>query len=183
MFKRILSLVLLGALLTVGWAIAQDDAPPATRPIYTVLAYGDDVFEPEIWLASAVERDDRATATWSASLLSAVAYIEYLYFDADPIDRESMDTYFDNAWFDTVLSSYDSYQKTGVCYGDDVTLHTFDLTLVSMDQSFDYSMRYWTEWLDETRLTTFFLLFPVFDTEGLDIYAERLYPDLPACNS
>ena len=58
MIKRFIILVVLlsGALLV---SRAQDKP---TREIYTVLSYGDSVFEPDKWLASAREEAGRTTA-------------------------------------------------------------------------------------------------------------------------
>lgn len=185
MFRWMTLVGLVVVMVGLGMVRAQDsdgenaevNAPDDGREIYTALSYGEDVFEPGLWLASATEQRSRTTAQWSASDLGAIAFLQYLHFDQDPRDRDGMDDFFDNDWFDITLSNYDSYRKTGVCYGDDLTLHTFDVTASGID----YSMRYWTEWVDEDRIAALFLLFPAVDRAGLDDYAERLYPDLMSC--
>jgi hypothetical protein len=142
-----------------------------------VLAYGDDVFEPELWLASATESPDRTTAQWSAATLGGLAYLDYRHFEQE-LAPDEVAEYFDDGWFETTFSVYDSWKKVGVCYsGDNLTLHKFNLTL----QNTEYAMRYWVEQVSPMRVMALFVLFPSADPTSLDDYAARLYPKLPDC--
>lgn len=156
-------------------ARAQDEKPPE-REIYTVLAVGDDVFEPDIWFASATETVGMTTAQWNAPSISALSYLIYRHFD-EGIKPEDVASYFDNAWFEAAFANYESWKKVGVCYDGDLTLNKFNLKLYDTD----FAMRYWVEPVSDTRVKAIFIVFPSADVAGLDDYAARLYPDLPDC--
>jgi hypothetical protein len=174
MFKKLLPafILIFGAALLTS---AQDDKPPL-REIYKALSYGDEVFEPDLWFASATETVGMTTAQWNAPSISALSYLVYRHFD-EGIQPEDVGTYFDNAWFEAAFANYESWRKVGVCYDDDTALHKFNLRLYDTD----YAMRYWVEPVSDTRVMAIFIVFPSADVPGLDDYAARLYPDLPDC--
>jgi hypothetical protein len=171
--KLLLALILIfGAALLTS---AQDEKPPL-REIYKVLSYGDEVFEPDLWFASATETVGMTTAQWNAPSISALSYLVYRHFD-EGIKPEDVATYFDNAWFEASFANYESWRKVGVCYRGDLTLHKFNLRLYDTD----FAMRYWVEPVTTTRVKAIFIVFPSADVTGLDDYAARLYPDLSDC--
>lgn len=174
MFRKLLLalMVIFGAALLTN---AQDDKPPL-REIYKVLSYGDEVFEPELWFASATETLGMTTAQWEARSLSALSYVVYRHFD-EGIRPEDVATYFDNAWFEAAFANYESFRKVGVCYNGDITLHKFNLRIYETD----FAMRYWVEPVSDTRVKAIFIVFPSADVNGLDDYAARLYPALSDC--
>jgi len=174
MFKKLLLalIVIFGAVILVN---AQDNKPPL-REIYKVLSIGDEIFEPDLWFASATETVDMTTAQWNAPSISALSYVVYRHFD-EGIKPEDIGTYFDNAWFEAAFANYESWRKVGVCYDGDLTLHKFNLQLYDTD----FAMRYWVEPVSETRVKAIFLVFPSADVTSLDDYAARLYPDLSDC--
>lgn len=174
MFKKLfLALIIIFSVALL--ALAQDDKPPL-REIYKVLSYGDDVFEPDIWYASATETVGMTTAQWNAASMSALSYVVYRHFD-EGIKPEDVGTYFDNTWFEAAFANYTSWRKVGVCYDGDITLHKFNLTLSGID----FAMRYWVEPVSDTRVKAMFIVFPSANVTDLDEYAARLYPDLPDC--
>lgn len=189
--RKLLALILM-VLVSAGAVYAQDiatteEAAPAAatteREIYTVLRYGDAVFEPELWFVTATESAARTTATWTprpeANYGSAVAYADYLHFDGG-YTADGLDELFNDAWFAGTLSSYQSYTNTLSCDGAGVSLYEFNLRF----DDADYVMRYWVEPVTETRVMAFFILFPARDVaarQTLEDYAKRLYPDLSVC--
>jgi hypothetical protein len=176
MFKKlaVLLMVLCCGVVVIN---AQDDLFLEEREIYTALSYGDEVFEPELWLASATESEVATTATWSSPSLGAVSYLDYRHYD-EGTTTEEIDALFDNTWFEAVFANYATWQKTAVCYDGDVTLHEFDLT----NGDILYNMRYWVEPVEDfTRVRAHFIVFPNSYLPELDEYSERLFPDLPAC--
>ncbi|MCA0454480.1 MAG: hypothetical protein LCI00_10940 [Chloroflexi bacterium] len=172
MVKRLIILVVLltGALL-VGRA--QDTAE---REIYTVLSYGDGVFEPEQWLASAREENGRTTAEWRDDDISGLAYLGYIHFD-NPIQPDQIPLVFTEDWFNAVFANYQGIVETSNCQLDEVTLHEFNV----LQAGVRFSVRYWIEHIDENRVLTLFLMFPSADPENMNTYAERLFPDAPIC--
>lgn len=176
MLKKLL-VVLVVLVCSVALIQAQDREEPEEREIYTALAYGDDVFEPELWLASATESEVTTTVTWSTTAYGALSYLDYRHYD-DGITADEITTVFDNTWFESVFANYSSWRKVAVCYDEDVTLHEFELT----SGESQYNMRYWVEPAEDfTRVRAQFVVFPNSYLPELDEYSERLFPDLPAC--
>ncbi|MCB9450577.1 MAG: hypothetical protein H6672_04015 [Anaerolineaceae bacterium] len=176
---KILTAVFLIVLVT-GGVYAQtrnqgDGAVP--REIYTALAFGEAIFEPDIWLASASEKPDRTTAEWRADPLLGLAFLDYLHFD-DGITPEDADAFFTSDWFEVTFSSYQSWEKRATCVFDN------HLTLREFAFVFDdapYTMRYWTQYINENRVSALFLLLPSDQPELMETYAERLYPAGYSC--
>lgn len=166
--------------------VMQEETPEATaapdmaqlREIYVALAYGEEVFEPGVWQASATEMELQTTAQWNAPSLGALSFLNYLHFK-DGITLDGMNEFFDKTWFDATFANYESYRKTGVCYADEVTLHKFTLGL----RGSDYAMRYWTELVGPTRIAAIYIVVPSNTPEAMDQYAARLFPELPDCKA
>jgi hypothetical protein len=172
MIKRFLILVVLlsGALLV---SRAQDKP---TREIYTVLSYGDDVFEPDQWLASAKEEAGRTTAEWRDDAISGLAYLGYIHFD-DPIQPDQIPLVFTDDWFKAVFANYQGMVETTNCQLEDVTLH--QISVVQAGSRFD--VRYWIQPIDENRVLTLFLMFPSSDSTNMGKYAKKLFPNADIC--
>jgi hypothetical protein len=173
MIKRLFILVVLlgGALLV---SRAQDK--PA-REIYTVLSYGDDVFEPDQWLASAKEETGRTTGEWRNDAIGGLAYLAYIHFD-NPITPDQIPLVFTDDWFKAVFANYQGMVETTNCQLQDVTLH--QLSVVQVASRFD--VRYWIKPINENRVLTFFLMFPSTDKTNMNTYAKKLFPDADVCN-
>ncbi len=180
MSKRIVLISLISLLLIVAFASvhAQDTQPtaPAAREIYTVLSYGDDVFEADTWLASASEEPTRTTGQWRNDAIGGLAYLDYLHFDT-PILKEQLGDTFGPAWFDAVLYNYDEFRELTTCAVDGILIHDFSL----LENNIKYTMRYWIQWVSESRVLTIFVIFPTEDAANLRTYSERLFPNAAAC--
>ena len=172
MLKRLIILVvLLAGALVVGQA---QDKP--AREIYTALSYGDSVFEPESWLASATDQVGVTTAQWRADLLNGLAYLSYLHFDT-PVQPDQISLIFTDDWFKATFANYQSVQEVTNCQLNDVTLHEFSL----LQNNEKFSLRYWIKPISENRVLTMFLVFPSSSTKLLDDYAKKLFPDATVC--
>lgn len=179
MFKTLSILVVAFA----AFMIVSAQSPQ--REIYTVLSYGDDVFEPDMWLTSASELGSHTTATWSNYAEGALAYADYLHFD-DGFDVETTDDVFNERYFDVTLSGYESWRELNNCVfeSEDETDSTYiRLYEFSLEQnSVKYVMRYWiTPTEDDTRVLAIFVLYPADNVTKLDDYAALLFPDAVAC--
>lgn len=161
--------------LTVDEAMHQLE--PLAREIYTVLGWGDYVFEADLWRVTATEQPERTTAQWTAIDLGAVSYFDYLHFDTG-VNLETLDEYFNDVWFTSTLGGYDSWERIETCTEEGLTLHLFDLQLGEND----YAMRYWIYPATSTRVLTAFITMPKNNPDDMGIYADRLFPQLPDCN-
>jgi len=146
------------------------------REIYTVLHYGDAVFEPDVWLASAGEEDIRSNATWRADSLGAVAFATYLHFD-DGVPADVMTSFFNDDWFKTTFTNYTGYHELEHCDAQGMTLYEFSVLV----NDAKYMMRYWIQPINDTRILAFFIVLPTTDEKSLDKYAALLYPDFASC--
>lgn len=179
MFKRV---VILLAMLAAVWLMvaAQDDPAELDEPereIYVALSYGDEVFEPDIWYASASEEPSRAKATWRADGIGGVAYLDYIHFD-EGVAFSQLDAIFTDGWFNATLSNYSVWRENTRCDLGDLRLIEFSL----QTNSVKYEMRYWIEIATDYRVRTMFVVFPADDEANLDDYANRLFPEMPSCS-
>jgi hypothetical protein len=156
--------------------ILVGQAQRSEREIYTALAYGDDVFEPDLWYASATEEETRTQASWTSYDLSAVAFLDYLHFP-DGIAPEELGEFFDKDWFNGTLANYEAWEQQAVCRAGELTLYEFE---VDSEGSL-YRMRYWIQPVSRERVAALFLVFPVDDPASMDDYATRLFPELVSC--
>jgi hypothetical protein len=172
MIKRfIILVVLLGGAMLVSRA---QDKPQ--REIYTVLSYGDNVFEPDEWLASAREEAGRTTAEWRDDAISGLAYLGYIHFD-NPIQPDQIPLVFTDDWFKAVFANYQGIAEVSNCEMQGVTLHLFKV--VQAGNNFD--VRYWIKRIDESHVLTLFLMFPSTDKTNMNTYAKKLFPDADLC--
>jgi hypothetical protein len=172
--KRFLLLTLLLSVLVTTASLAAQQATPTPAPareIYIALGLGDPVFEPETWLASAAERDDRTTATWLSKDLGALGYAEYLHFDGG-YEPDALISFFDDEWFGVSFKEYTSWERTARCAVGDTLVYEF--TLAKDDLS--YRMRYWVQPITPTRVLAMHLVFPADRADRLDNYSERFAP-------
>ena len=172
MIKRfIILVVLLGGAVWIGRA---QDKP--VREIYTVLSYGDSVFEPDQWLVSAREEVGRTTAEWRNDAVSGLAYLGYIHFD-NPIQPDQIPLVFTDDWFNAVFANYQGMTETSNCQLQDVTLHQFTV----LQAGSRFNVRYWIKPINESRVLTLFVMFPTTDTTRMDTYAKKLFPDAAVC--
>jgi hypothetical protein len=156
--------------------VRAQDAPQ--REIYTALKYGDDIFEPDVWLASAEEETSRTTATWTAHSLDALAFVSFLHFD-NGIKPEALDAFFNDDWFKGTFSNYKGYREMNRCHKHDLILHEFSMLVNNLK----YTMHYWIRPISDTRVLALFVIFPTTDRDKLDDYGKKLFPDLINCSA
>lgn len=175
MLNRFL-LVLAVVLAAVAGVHAQSSSE---REIYTALRYGDEIFEPELWLASANEQTDRTTAIWEQNTEGALAYVELLHWASDAPDSQAeIEEFFTNDWFDGVFSTYAGWEPVGeACLVKDLHRWKFSLTL----NDIEYIMYYWVKPLTSTRVLAASLVYPSDNLAQLENYANRWVPDTTRC--
>lgn len=178
-------LLLLGLIVFALFGIvrAQEATPEAlpsapAREIYTVLGYGDEVFEVDQWLASAEEGPNRTRATWRSDVIGGVAFADYLHYEGG-VSPDQFDALFNTEWFNATLANFPVWREQTRC--DLGNLRLIEYTLQIADTP--YTMRYWIEWVNETRVMTFYIVVPEGFASLLDTYGARLYPDLASCSA
>ena len=191
--RKILPLLVI-VLLVAAVTQAQDtETPAAEREIFTVLKLGDDIFEHDLWWASAAETAGRTSATWlptAESGYGAVSHIQYLHFD-DGYTSTQLDELFNDQWFAQTFLNWEEVRKTNVCFNGEVTLHEFSMAFRDAnDNVTQYDLRYWIAPVSETRVRTWHLAFATTFADGspnpdsaalLDEYAALISPDFTAC--
>lgn len=179
MLNRAALILMLVLSLAAVPAFAQDASPDAPREIYTVLSYGDGVFSPDGWLATAYEQFDRATAYWTATDISAVAHVDLIHFDYGFSVGEALRFFGADlqGWLDVVLSNYQPWQIRARCGVGDLML----LEIEGEFQGEPKLIRYWFQPTSYTRLLTVQLIFPAQNRDLLDRYAAQMFPHLPEC--
>lgn len=178
--RLLTALVMLTAavIAALGAVSAQDAGPFGERELHAVLGYGDQVFEPGMWLARGREFTDRTTAQWDSQLLGGLAYADFLHYD-DEIRAEQMAGRFDTEWFNVTLRNYDEWTQTASCAFDNLLLREFTVRVGEQK----YLMRYWIELVTPERVLTFFMVFPATSPDVLDVYAERFRPGASKCGA
>jgi hypothetical protein len=174
-----------------GTAAAQDTFEE--RELITVLNFGADVFEPELWLASGSESITNTTVSWQSTYesgFSGLSFANYLHFDTG-YTLDGLDAFFNDDWFNQTFISWEDLQKTNVCFDGDLTLHEFTLAFRDSENNLTYyGLRYWVEPVSETRVLAWHIAFAITYSDGtpnpdgqaqLDDYGERMYPNLPGC--
>lgn len=183
-----LIILCLSALWTAGMPAAAQDATPAAptptvgaaatpREIFIALVLGDPIFTPPLWRAAAEERPDRTVASWRADDIGALAFLEYLHISAET-KTEEIRGLFDEAWFASVFGNYTNVETTAACgLEDDVYLWEFKAAA----NEIQYSIRYWVQRINDTRLMAIFIAFPAVDAANLDTYSTLLFPLIATC--
>lgn len=191
MFTRLLMLI--GVMLAIGCALpaaAQmpdlGDVPaPGTREIFTVLAYGDPVFEDSWYLEASRNNVDRTSVAWYNDALDALVFFSLLHFPGGIRPAELPD-YFNDEYFEIVLENYAPYTRKATCSAGDLTLLIFDT--VNMERP--YTVYYYyrlapaadraLDGLSDRVLTVQFS-FPATQDIQLLRYTRALFPELPIC--
>jgi hypothetical protein len=181
--RRWITLLLIG-LSMVGLVRAQDEStsPPvqSAREIYTALAVGESAFEPELWLVSASEKPGLTTAEWRADEIGGLGFLTIYHFDQG-ILPEQVNAAFGNDWFTAYFANYESWSEESNCqFNQPANLTLREFTVVS--SGVESRLRFWLWPLSETRVATLFVTFPSTQTDLLDQYAERLFPDAALCS-
>ena len=168
----VLAILIAGLVGAIPAAAQPDDPTPAPlREIYTVLQFGDPVFEPGLWMAHAAEEADRTTATWRADGYGALAHAEYLHF-GDGYNPDNLGAFFDDGWFGVSFKDYDSWEQVRRCRIAGMTVHEFALAMG--DQA--YQMRYWIQPITPTRILTLQMVFPAGRERLLEEYSRLFAP-------
>lgn len=190
--RRLIAGLLVMLLLLSGLSVQAQDSF-ADAEIITVLLMADGVFEPSLWQASASENLASTSATFQSrfdSGFSGLSYLNYVHFPTG-YTLDSLDELFDDEWFDDTFAAWEGLRKINVCYAEDLTLHEFTLAFRDGNgNSTPYTMRYWVDPVNESRVRTWYITFPTAFADGspnpesldmLDEYSARMFPELPAC--
>jgi len=192
----ILILVIIVVVVIIGVALsvlAQDNQPTqpvvaidppsgsttnnSAREIYTVLTFGNGVFEPENWLAGGQEMLDRTVATWASESIGGTSLAEYLHFNQGFDPATVVSEWFNNEWFTSAFSDFSTWTPQGACAAGSTTLYEFAL----VQSNLNYVLRYWVELMPPDRILAFQMLFPEEQSPLLEQYAQRYNANLFDC--
>ncbi|MBZ0300981.1 MAG: hypothetical protein K8J31_14635 [Anaerolineae bacterium] len=192
MMRKLLEIVLIVIALGSVVAVTAQEAFPE-RELVTVLKMGEQVFEPEIWLANGGETNTGTTASWQSTFesgFSGLSFLNYMHFDTG-YTLDGLDTFFNDDWFKQTFVSWEDVRKTNVCFNGDVTLHEFSMSYrESSGNVARYVLRYWVDPISETRVRAWHVGFATTYSDGtndprgqelLDEYSARMYPDFASC--
>lgn len=162
------------------------DVPaPGSREVFSVLAYGDPVFESSWYLDASQNNVDRTTVAWYNDPLNALVFFSLLHFP-DGVTVTELPDYFDEAYFETVLSNYVPYTLKLTCSAGDLSLLIFD----AVNNGEPYTLHYYyhpapavNRTLDgpTDRVLAVQFSFPVTHTTDMLRYTSALFPELPTC--
>lgn len=146
------------------------------QDIQSMLALVGEAFDPTVWTQTVSSEAAKTTATWQSSEYGAVAYLEYLHYNCG-VSQEQIDQYYSPAGFETLLSSYASYELTDQCASKRLKLFEFD----AVSNNRNYHVLYWVEQVSPTRVAGLMLVFPTTRPAQQAEFAGRLFPELPTC--
>ncbi len=151
----------------------------ASQDVTEMLAVVDNTFETGVWSLNVdTSGAVKTTATWTANSLGAVAFLEWLHYDCG-VSQAQIDQYYSPDNFHTLFANYDSYQQTAKCGVSGLELYQFDASF----QKKSYLIDYWVDRASPTRVAGLMLVFPTSQSAQQAVYAGRLFPKLPTCES
>jgi hypothetical protein len=150
---------------------------PAQADIDRALTYTGETFNTTEWQQNYDVVGDHVSVTWQNSPQGAIAYLEALIFPCSYEEPDLNNYYSDENW-KAIFANYESYERIDECKRDDgLRLYEFK----TLNQGFEYKIRYWVESDTDTRIISTMIVFPL-DTELLlDEYSSILFPDYPTC--
>ncbi len=153
------------------------ESEPTQKDITYALEFTGDTFSD--WNRSYTVHADRVTITWAHQDKGAIAFLEYLFFRCG-YTQADIDAHFSEQNFqDIILRDYENLQSVATCTDtrSDLTLHEFTGAL----HETDYVIRFWVTPDSETYALNMMLVFPATAEAELDKYAQRVFPELSAC--
>ena len=135
------------------------------------------VFETSQWTNSYEVLPYRVNVFWDAPELSALASFEYLIFNCGYTDADLDDYFSDVKFYEIIFADYQNLQKMGACNADDLRLYEFHAQF----DSTDYLLAQWVKPDGDKRVISFIMVFPVESANMMRAYAEKIFPELPAC--
>jgi len=150
---------------------------PAQEDIDIALAYTGDLFRESEWQRTYTVSDGRVAVTWFSDALGSVAYLEALIFPCGYEDID-LDNFFNEENWQVIFENYESYEHVAQCNTDDgLRLYEFR----TVEQGYDYEVKYWVENDTDTRVLGVMIVFPVESNSLMDDYSSELFPDLTSC--
>lgn len=167
----------------------QTEAPPATftpvcaasqltqAKLEAVLADTADLFDATAWERTSEIKANQISIVWQNIPQSAMVFLETRFFPCGYTEAESNQK-LDKPYWDTLFANYAEYKLLRQCQLDTGTrLYEFK----TVNQGFNYHIRYWTTKPAAGELTATMLVFPFGSEAQLDQYALQLFPEIPYC--
>ena len=176
MFKRLVLFLI--ALVVCPLIVAAQDEPP--REIFTVLDYGDPIFERDMWrVAGAEEANTYTSVTWRYKPDEQILFFFlYLHFDGGATE-EAVSDYFSGENLEALLVNYEPWRQTDNCTLGDVTIYEF----VSKLGQERRVLRYWVQTITPTRVLAVNAAVPEAQLDLIEEYAASLFPNAVSCRA
>jgi hypothetical protein len=168
---------------SITYTVAQDDEPDTRRELYTVLEYGDQVFEPGEWFVYAAKDSETSSyVAWKTREDTTIGSITIVHFTRE-VTTDVLVEYLDKAIFNESLAEVATWEFTNNCEKDGTLLYEFSLTWSGGTLKGDSIGRYWAEPKDGDAAWFTVLVFPMEKTDLLNEYAAAFYPLFVSCTS
>ncbi|MDX9991250.1 MAG: hypothetical protein RBS68_04285 [Anaerolineales bacterium] len=135
------------------------------------------VFESGQWNNSYSVLPYRVNVVWDSPELSALVSLEYLIFNCGYVQAD-LDEYFsDQNFYQLMFIDYENPQKMKTCQANDLRLYEFRAQF----NGEDYLLSQWAKPDGNKRVFSFLMVFPESEASLMGAYAEKIFPELPAC--
>lgn len=150
---------------------------PTQADIDRALTYTGDVFSAPGWEQSNTVSENSVAVTWQNIAQGAVVYLAALIFPCS-YEEPDLDKYFSDENWKAVFANYENYELIDECKRDDgLRLYEFE----TLNQGFEYGVRYWVENDTDTRVISTMIAFPLESKSLLDEYSSMLFPGYSTC--
>jgi hypothetical protein len=150
---------------------------PTQKDIDRALAYTAETLSVSEWQQSYSVAEDRVAVTWQNSPLGAVVYLEAIVFPCS-YEEPDLNQYFNDETWKGIFANYESYELVDECKSNDgLRLYEFK----TVNQGYEYEIRYWVENDTETRVISTMIVFPLETKLLLDEYSSMLFPGYSTC--
>lgn len=115
--------------------------------------------------------------TWLADNSGAVAFMDYLIYNCG-VTETDLDSYFSADNISSIIFlGYENVQKNTACHSGDLRLYEYRGQFGGQN----YLLSLWAKPDGQNRVIEFFTAFPANNPQLALDYANRLFPELPAC--
>jgi len=150
---------------------------PTQADIDRALGYTAETLSVSEWQQSYSVAEDRVAVTWQNSPLGAVVYLEAIIFPCS-YEEPDLNQYFSDETWKGIFANYESYELVDECKRTDgLRLYEFK----TVNQGYEYEIRYWVESDTDTRVISTMIVFPLETKLLLDEYSSMLFPGYSTC--
>ena len=182
--KKIIPLIILLSLFMLGCSAEKtssigsscESLQPTEGDIQYALQYGNQLFQETNWIRSYTVQELDAIVSWTHRSLPAIADVSLLLFCNDR-GTDDIDLFYNDETVRNNFLNYDSADIISSCKKDNTRLYQLD----AMEENINYTIHFWAQPLNKTRLISVVVVFPKNESTLIESYDKELFPELPAC--